>query len=93
MAFSEKLNFKNKSSKTTEKKPNLSVHEEKELSKCNLCEYTSEFSVNLKSHMSTFHGGEKPFICVICNGRFEEKIKLQKHIDSVHGKKVPFDSL
>ena len=59
---------------------------------CNLCEYSSEFSANLKSHMSTIHGGKKSFIGIICNGSFEEKIKLQKHIESVQGKKVPFDS-
>jgi hypothetical protein len=84
---------KNKSSKTSENKPILLVHEEKKLSKCNLCEYSSEFSADLKSHMSTIHERKKPFICVICNGSFEEKIKLQKHIESVHGKKVPLDSL
>ena len=82
--------FHKKSLQTLKKKSNAS---EKTLFKCKLCVFSSDFSVALKSHMSTIHGGKKPFICVICDGGFEERIKLQKHIESAHGKKVPLDSI
>ena len=67
------------------------VHEKK--LKCTLCVFTSELSIDLKNHMSSNHGGQKPVNCAICFIYFEKKIKLQKHLEEAHGKKVPLDSL
>ena len=74
-------------------KHKTAVHEKKSISQCSLCDYTTEFSIDLKNHISSNHGGQKLLKCAICDGEFEVKIKLQKHIESAHGKKVPLDSL
>ena len=74
-------------------KHKTAVHEKKSILQCSLCDYTTEFSIDLKNHISSNHGGQKPLKCAICDGKFEVKIKLQKHIESAHGKKVHLDSL
>ena len=90
----EKSIKKNKPSQISKKKHNYTtVHEEKKFTKCDICDFSSELSIDLKNHMSSIHGRLKQLICVICDGSFQQKIKLQTHIESVHGKKVPLDSL
>ena len=64
-----------------------------QLLKCTECDFSTELSIDLKSHLSSNHAVKKPSFCAICDRSFEEKNNLQKHIESDHGKKVPLDSL
>ena len=45
---------------------------------CNLCQYSSSISGNLKRHIMS-HYGIKPFKCSICGRSFVEMSKLKRH--------------
>jgi uncharacterized C2H2 Zn-finger protein len=69
-------------------------HDKKKSYICELCEYSCDFSYELKSHILSIHTVGNSFKCAICDVfSCDAKSKLQKHIEGVHGKIVPLDSL
>ena len=69
-----------------------SIHEEKRLVKCNLCDNKLEKS-GLKKHIAIVHEGKKPFKCNICGGFFSEKSTLSYHSSDVHERKKSYECI
>ena len=53
-----------------------------------LCEICNKAVVNVKSHISNVHEGEKNFKCEICDKMNSSKSNLQLHIDNVHKARI-----
>ena len=57
------------------------------LHKCTLCNYTSVYIHNVKSHTANVHSNEKPYECKECNKFFKHAKSLTNHNDVAHGNK------
>ena len=64
------------------------LNDEKKSFSCNQCNYTSDRSSRLKSHMLV-HSGEKPFACTHCNYSAKQASHLKSHMLTHSGEK-PF---
>ena len=53
----------------------------KKLHQCNFCNYTSNKTSNMKTHVARKHGSHK---CHICKESFNRKYLLNKHVSEVH---------
>jgi KRAB domain-containing zinc finger protein len=52
--------------------------------KCNICDYETAQSYNLKKHIDSIHKRIKPYECNMCEFETAHKPHLRKHINSVH---------
>jgi len=72
--------------KTTFKK---GVKRKRTQHECDVCEYSSRYSSNLKVHMR-IHTNEKPYECDVCEKRFRHSHGLKSHM-RIHTNERPYE--
>ena len=71
------------------KKLYTSVHENKKLYQCRVCDEEFSTSSGLKDHIVKIHKGRKIYQCPICSDKFIDKEKMNDHIVKIHkGRKI-----
>ena len=61
-----------------------SVHEEKKLFNCSMCDFSSGLKYNLTRHYDTVHEKKKSVPCTYCDLCFIQKSDLKRHCETVH---------